>query len=67
MQDSHSTRIALISASWCIGQEESIDSCKMTNEVHEKGSRNKPLSQEQKASNRQKSKSRVRVEHVFGS
>jgi transposase, IS5 family len=49
-----------------IGQEESIDSCQMTNEVHEKGSGSKPLSQEQKASNRKKSKNRARVEHVFG-
>lgn len=49
-----------------IGQEEIIDSCQMTNEVHEKGSGKKPLNQEQKASNRKKSKSRARVEHVFG-
>jgi transposase, IS5 family len=49
-----------------IGQQESIDWCQMTNEIHEKGCRTKPLTEAQKASNRQKSKSRARVEHVFG-
>jgi IS5 family transposase len=34
--------------------------------VHEKGTRNHPLTDEQKESNRLKSKIRVRVEHVFG-
>ena len=35
-------------------------------QVHEKGTRNHPLTDEQKESNRSKSKIRVRVEHVFG-
>jgi IS5 family transposase len=34
--------------------------------IHEKGTRGHPLSEEQKTSNRIKSKTRVRVEHVFG-
>lgn len=34
--------------------------------VHERAYRNKPLSEEQKASNRVKSKTRARVEHIFG-
>ena len=34
--------------------------------IHEKGFRNKPLDEGQKASNREKSKVRARVEHVFG-
>lgn len=38
----------------------------LTPAVCEKGSRNKPLTDEQKESNRQKSKIRARVEHVFG-
>jgi len=38
----------------------------MENKVHEKGYRNKPLTEEQKANNREKSKTRARVEHVFG-
>ena len=36
------------------------------NRVHEKGYRNKPLTEEQKESNRTKSKTRSRIEHVFG-
>jgi len=39
---------------------------KAVNKVHEKGYRNKPLTEEQKASNKEKSKTRVRVEHIFG-
>jgi IS5 family transposase len=35
-------------------------------QVHEKGTRGHPLTEAQKASNRIKSKTRVRVEHVFG-
>jgi transposase, IS5 family len=34
--------------------------------IHEKGTRGHPLTEEQKAANRTKSKTRVRVEHVFG-
>lgn len=34
--------------------------------ICEKGRRNHPLTQEQKKSNREKSKMRSRVEHVFG-
>ena len=35
--------------------------------IHEKGVRNKPLSENQKAANKEKSKIRCRVEHVFAS
>jgi IS5 family transposase len=34
--------------------------------IHEKGYRNHPLTEEQKLSNREKSRIRARVEHVFG-
>ena len=34
--------------------------------VHEKGSRNNPLTNEQKACNQEKSRIRVRIEHIFG-
>lgn len=34
--------------------------------VHEKGSRNKPLTNDQKEMNREKSRIRVRIEHIFG-
>jgi IS5 family transposase len=36
------------------------------NQIHEKGYRNKPLSEEQKAANKRKSRIRVRIEHIFG-
>lgn len=47
-------------------QEKTIDKYKLINKVHEKGYKNKPLTEEQKASNNEKSKVRARVEHVFG-
>ncbi|MCL2087841.1 MAG: transposase [Oscillospiraceae bacterium] len=34
--------------------------------INEKGYRNNPLTEEQKANNREKSKVRARVEHIFG-
>jgi len=47
-------------------QEKTIEKHKMKNKVHEKGYRNAPLTDEQKATNNEKSKTRARVEHVFG-
>lgn len=47
-------------------QEKIYKKKKVVNKVHEKGYRNKPLTEEQKASNKEKSKTRVRVEHIFG-
>lgn len=38
----------------------------ITLKIHEKAYRNRPLTEEQKASNREKSRIRARVEHVFG-
>ena len=35
-------------------------------QVHEKGSRNRPLTEEQKEHNKEKSRVRVRIEHIFG-
>jgi IS5 family transposase len=49
-----------------IGQDASIDKCGMVNEIHEKGTSTRKLTEEQKASNRRKSSTRCRVEHVFG-
>jgi len=48
------------------GQEEIISEMKMKNEVCEKGYRNNPLTENQKKSNKEKSKVRSRVEHIFG-
>lgn len=47
-------------------QEKVISKKKMKNRVHEKGYRNKPLTKKQKDSNTEKSRTRVRVEHIFG-
>jgi IS5 family transposase len=47
-------------------QDKTIAKYKMKNKVHEKGYRNKPLTEQQKANNTKKSKVRARVEHVFG-
>lgn len=47
-------------------QEKVYKKKKVINKVIEKGHRNKPLTDEQKESNRGKSKTRARVEHVFG-
>jgi transposase, IS5 family len=47
-------------------QEAVISKNKMLNKVHEKGYKNKPLTENQKAKNTQKSKIRARVEHIFG-
>ena len=47
-------------------QEATIKKYKMNNKVHEKGYKKKPLTDKQKATNREKSRTRARVEHVFG-
>jgi IS5 family transposase len=47
-------------------QEKIIAAKEMNNKVCEKGSRNHPLTDKQKDSNREKSRVRSRVEHIFG-
>lgn len=47
-------------------QEKTIEGREMVNQTCEKGYRNKPLTDEQKESNRKKSSVRSRVGHVFG-
>ena len=39
---------------------------KVINKINEKGYRNKPLTETQKARNKEKSRVRARVEHLFG-
>jgi len=46
--------------------KEIVEKKKMKNQIHEKGYRNHPLSEEQQECNRVKSKTRARVEHIFG-
>jgi len=38
----------------------------MADDISKKGYRNKPLTDEQKANNKEKSRTRARIEHVFG-
>ena len=47
-------------------QDKTIKKYEVINKVHEKGYKNKPLTEVQIASNKEKSKTRARVEHVFG-
>ena len=47
-------------------QEKVYKKKKVINKVNEKGYRNKPLTEEQKANNKEKSRTRARVEHIFG-
>ena len=47
-------------------QEKIVNKYELKNKLHEKGYRNKPLTEEQKTNNTKKSKTRARVEHVFG-
>jgi IS5 family transposase len=47
-------------------QEEELQANGIQSQVCEKGTRGTPLTEEQKASNRVKSKTRSRVEHMFG-
>ena len=47
-------------------QEATVCKVKMINKIHEKGCKNRALTEEQKANNRIKSSTRARVEHIFG-
>ena len=49
-----------------VGQEDVWKTHHMKDQIHEKGYKNKPLTEKQKSSNTEKSRTRARVEHVFG-
>jgi len=49
-----------------VGQEATLEKYKVVDQICEKGYKNKPLTAVQKASNKVKSKTRVRVQHIFG-
>ena len=49
-----------------VGQEKMLAEKQVESKIHEKGYRNKPLTESQKESNTEKSRVRVRVEHIFG-
>ena len=46
--------------------KEIVGKMEMENQIHEKGYRNRPLTETQKENNKTKSKTRARVEHIFG-
>lgn len=47
-------------------QDSTIEKYQMNNKVHEKGYKDAPLTEIQKESNTEKSRTRARVEHIFG-
>ena len=55
------------SAYWSEDHELILGAMDYESHIHEKGSRDNPLTAKQQASNKKKSSVRVRVEHIFGS
>ena len=49
-----------------VGQEETLEKYKVKDEICEKGYRGHSLTEEQRERNREKSRTRCRVEHIFG-
>jgi len=49
-----------------VGQEQILEKYQVKDQICEKGYKNAPLTEQQKQANKFKSKTRVRVEHVFG-
>lgn len=46
--------------------EKALKGKKIKDQIHDRAYRNRPLTEEQKISNREKSRLRVRIEHIFG-
>ena len=66
-QDDGKKRATYADSAYCSKlQEEKLAAKNITSQICEKGARGHPLTEEQKASNKTKSKVRARVEHVFG-
>ena len=65
-EDNDSDEIWADSAYRSQGIEETLALMGFESQIHERAYRNRPLTEEQKQSNRDKSKTRARVEHVFG-
>jgi IS5 family transposase len=64
--DNESDDIWADSAYYSVNMEATLALLDYISHIHERGYRNHPLNEEQKESNREKSKTRARVEHVFG-
>lgn len=65
-EDNQSDEIWADSAYRSAAIEETLELMGFESQIHERAYRNHPLTQEQKQTNRDKSKTRARVEHVFG-
>jgi IS5 family transposase len=65
-EDNDSDTLWADSAYRCEAIEETLKLIGFDSQIHERAYRNHPLSEEQKCSNRTKSKIRAKVEHVFG-
>ncbi|WP_416670108.1 IS5 family transposase [Egbenema bharatensis] len=65
-EDNQSDEIWADSAYRSAAIEETLELMGFESQIHERAYRNRPLSEAQKQSNRDKSKTRARVEHVFG-
>jgi len=65
-ESGHKRAIYADSAYRSKAQEQRLADNQIPSRICEKGVRNHPLTEAQKASNHEKSKVRVRVEHVFG-
>ena len=66
-EDNDSDTIWADSAYRSEASEATLELMGFDSQIHERGYRNHPLSEEQKQSNRTKSRTRAQVEHVFGS
>ena len=56
----------LYAASACTGQQKILEKYEVEDQICEKGTRNRPLNQTQQQSDKEKSKTSVRLEHGFG-
>ena len=64
--DNENEKIWADSAYWAEYFIEVLTWLGFTPEINEKAFKNKPLSEEQKSNNKEKSKIRARIEHIFG-
>mgnify|MGYP000002174486 FL=1 len=64
--DNSGDQIWADSADRSVAIEAVLELLQFDSQIHERGYRNHPLSEKQKDVNREKSKTRAKVEHVFG-
>lgn len=67
LDENNSNRDVYGDSAYCSEEfQEKLENCGLRDRLNRKGQRNKPLSKKQKQSNRTKSRTRCRVEHIFG-